>query len=90
MRRRGNCPSSTSILRSRDGDPERPYGYAGTEAPEPVALLPEEGPVELLDPGMEVVVCLEDGVAFDEAVEAAAQRRRRRRRSSSSYAGPLR
>ena len=53
-----------------------PYGYAGTEAPEPVALLPEEGPVEVLDPGLEVVVCLEDGVAFDEAAEAAAQQKK--------------
>ena len=53
-----------------------PYGYAGTEAPEPVVLLPEEGPGEVLDPGMEIVLRLDDGVAFDEAVEAAAQQKK--------------
>jgi hypothetical protein len=51
------------------------YGYAGTEAPEPIALIPEEGPVAVRDPGIDIVSALDDGIAFDEAPEAAAQQK---------------
>jgi hypothetical protein len=53
-----------------------PYGYVGEEAPDPIVLLPDEGRVAVVDPGMEVVVRIQDYVAFDEALEAAAQQKK--------------
>ena len=50
-----------------------PYGYVGEEAPDLITLIPEEGRVELHDPGTAILV--EDGMSFDEAYEAAAQQR---------------